>query len=266
MKRTILAIAVLALVARGAAQAPAGYALPADQQLFKLLNMVRQNARVPALQWDSRLAEAAHAHAQKLAGHNDLSHRYPGEPDLTQRVRATGALVSAVAENIAVAGEPEEVHLALMNSPGHRANILNPQYNAVGIGAVRIDNQLYVTEDFARVVPAYSGQQFRDGVVAAVNRLRQSKGVHAIEAHPDAQLDRAACSGRSDPAAALQGLPGATRVMIFTATSPGDLPPPMEKAASDAMLRRMSIGVCFRPDVSNSFAKFWVVAVFFPGK
>ncbi|HEY6305577.1 MAG TPA: CAP domain-containing protein [Candidatus Angelobacter sp.] len=266
MKRIGIPIAVQALVLVGAAQAPSVPSLSPEQQLFKLLNMVRANAGVQTLQWDPKVAQAALAHAQKLAEHADLSHRFAGELELDQRLGATGVRFNAVAENVALADTVEEAHLALMNSPGHRANIMNPQYNAVGIAVVQRNRSLYVTQDFARLLPTYSEQQFRDAIVAEFNRLRQVHRSGPIDTRPDPRLDQEACSGKLDPGEVLQGLTGATRAAVFSATQPVDLPPPMDQAAADFTLRRMNIGVCFRADTKDGFSKFWVVAAFFPGK
>src|SRR5262249_6644237 len=214
-------------------------------------------------EWDAKVAEAAQAHSRRLADHRALSHQFAGEPELTYRVGATGIRFSAVAENVAVADDAGEAHVAFMNSPGHRANILNPQYNVVGIAAIRINNHLYVTEDFARVVPSYSERELREGGIAAFNRLRLAHRLGPIDARPDSRLDQEACAGHSDRDGVLQGLSNATRATIFSAVEPGDLPAPMDKAASDLTLRRMNIGVCFRPDPDGQFSKFWVIAAFY---
>jgi uncharacterized protein YkwD len=263
MKRLGIVIAIQALALVGTAQAPAVPAPSPEQQLLKLVNMVRENSGVQALQWDPKVAQAALAHAKQLADHAQLGHRFEGEPELDQRVGATGARFSAVAENVAVADNVNEAHTALMMSPGHRANILNPAYNALGVAVVQRDRSLFITEDFARILPEYSEQQFRDEIVAAFNRLRQAHHSGPIDSRSDARLDRQACSGKLDAGGVLQGLSGATRATIFTASQPADLPPPMDQAAADISLHRMDIGICFKQD-PNGFSKFWVVAAFFP--
>ncbi|HKD45564.1 MAG TPA: CAP domain-containing protein [Candidatus Angelobacter sp.] len=258
-----IAIAVQALALMGVAQAPAVPTPPPEQQLFNLLNIERENAGVQDLIWEPKLAQAAQAHALKLADHQELSHRFWGEPELDQRVGATGTRFNAVAENVALANTVEEAHLALMNSPGHRANIMNPKYNAVGIAVEQRGASLYVTQDFARVLPAYSEQQFREGVVAAFNRLRRTHRSGPVAVRLDSMLDHQACSGKMDPTLVLQGVMGATRATVFTATQPDELPRTMDQAAADVGVRRMNIGVCFRPDVNGGFSRFWVVAAFF---
>jgi uncharacterized protein YkwD len=245
---------------------PSPASLSPEQQLFNLLNLERQHHGLRLLQWDSHLAEAARIHAQKMARAGDISHRYAGEPDLTERARRMGALFKAIAENVALAETPEEIHLALMNSPGHRANILNGEYNAVGVGAVQVGKELFVTEDFAQAVPEYSADEFRQGIADAFNKLRQARHVRPVSAQGDKRLDQAACSGSPDLGPALAGQPGATSAITFTAGQPTDLPAEIQKSAADSTLQRMSLGVCFRHDPGNNFAQFWVIAVFFPGR
>src|SRR5215831_3888583 len=264
MSRIIVAIFVQALCLAGAAQAPEPP--PPERELLKLVNQERKSAGLDALQWDDQLAEAAELHTRELAGHRALSHRFPGEAELTQRVSATGARFNAVAENVAVADTPEDAHLGLMNSPGHRANIMNPRYNAVGIGVVIVKNHMYVTQDFAHVVPVYTEQEFRQQLVAAFNRLRQAHRLPPIDSSFDRRLDEEACSGKLDASEVLAGLSGATRATVFTATQPGDLPAALDTAAADRTLRRMSIGVCYRSDPQDRFSKFWVVVAFNPAK
>jgi hypothetical protein len=266
MNRAIIAIVIQMLGLAGVAQAPASPTLSPEQQLFKLINMERDNARLDKLQWDAKVAQAAQAHVERLAANNALSHQFAGEQELEQRVGATGARFKAVAENVAVAETVEEAHLALMNSPGHRENIMNPRYNAVGIAVEPFKNKLYVTEDFAYLVPTYSEQQFREALVAAFNRARRAHHNGPIEPHFDQRLDQEACSGKSNPEGVLKSLDGAVRATVFTATQPGDLPQTMEQAAADFTVRRMNLGVCFRPDRSTGFAKFWVVVAFYSGK
>jgi uncharacterized protein YkwD len=265
MNRTIVIVIMQAVALICVSQAPPSNLSP-EQQLFKLLNIARHHAGLEELQWDPKLAKSAQAHSEQMAQHSDLSHLFPGEPDLEQRVGSTGVRFDSVAENVAIADDPEAAHLALMNSPGHRANILSPKYNAVGLAVVRVKERIYITQDFAHVVPTYSQEQFRDEVVAAFNRARKTHRFAPIASQPDPWLDEQACAGRLEPQRVLHGIGGAVRSTIFTATQPAKLPPSMEKAAGDPTLQRMNIGVCFRPDDQNKFSRFWVVAAFYPSK
>src|SRR5262249_26728151 len=201
MIRALTIIAVLAFAGICPAQPPRPST--GEHQLFQLLNGERRRAGVEKLQWNAKLAEAAQAHAEQLARHGELSHGFPGEPPLEQRVGSTGERFDAVAENVAMAETEEDAHAGLMNSPGHRANILGAKYNAVGIGVVRTKNRVWVAQDFARVLPEYSPQEFREEIALAFNRLRRAHRFSAVFIQPDSRLDGQACEGKMDPAGAL---------------------------------------------------------------
>jgi uncharacterized protein YkwD len=232
--------------------------------MLNLLNHERLKADLPALQWDPHLAQSATAHAQRLADHHELSHQFPGEPELGDRVGATGLRFNAAAENVAYAGTIEEAHEGLMHSPPHRANILDPKYTSVGFGIVVRDGLLYVAQNFARVVPTYSEDQFRQAVVSAFNQIRHDKGLAAIDVVTDPRLRKAACSGESDPNTLIKTLPGVTNLVVFTSSTPEKLTSNMKSTAGDRTLRRMNMGVCFKPGSEHGYGSFWVVAAFYP--
>src|SRR5579863_1101880 len=133
---------------------------PDEQALFDSLNQERVSRGLATLHWDSRLASAAQLHAQRMADANNLSHQLPGEPELLARLSASGAKFSSIAENIAEGSDTPLIHDGWMHSPGHRANILDPQTTAVGIAVVRGRTQLFAVQDFARAMELLDlGQQ-----------------------------------------------------------------------------------------------------------
>ena len=79
-----------------------------------------------------------------------LSHQLPGEPDLIVRIQQTGLHCTTVAENVAEAPTPGQINQEWMQSPLHRANLLDPRVNVVGIAIVQRHGELYAVEDFAR--------------------------------------------------------------------------------------------------------------------
>jgi hypothetical protein len=157
-----------------------------------------------------------------------------------------------------------QIHEGLMKSPPHRANILNGNYNSVGLAIVGRGEDLYVTQDFAHTLPIYSEGQFRDAVVAAFNKARKAHGLGNIDVRDDSHLRSAACSGKSTAQQVLGDLPGATDAVVFTSSVPEDLPSSMKTAASNGILRRMDIEVCFKPDSKHGYGSFWVLAGFYP--
>lgn len=235
-----------------------------ERRLFDLLNQERVKAGLPQLKWDDHLAEAARAHSKLLASHAELSHQFPGEPDLGQRIGATALRFNSSAENVAYAPEVDRLHEGLMHSPPHRANILSDKYNAGAVAIVARGDELYATEDFANVLPMYSESEFRGAVINAFNKTRAAAQLSPIVVRADDRLHQAACGGNHDPNQLIHHLPGVTDLAMFTSSVPENLPSNMKSAAKDRELRHMNIGVCFRPGSTNGYGSFWVVAAFYP--
>lgn len=263
MKRAawILAIQALALIGCSCAQDLKFSNDKPEQYLLQRLNQERQIAGLPALQWDSHLAQAAVAHARLLAKHEELSHQFPGESPLMRRIAGTGLRFTTSAENVAAVEFADDAHVGWMHSQGHRANMLSPEYNRVGIGIVR-KGQLYIAQDFARAVPTYSADEFRDAVAIALNRVRESQGLRAIRFLPDPVLRAAACSSQGDVNEVAANMTGrSARVMIFSLSQPDNLPDQARQAIISAGQRDSNLEVCFHPDDERGYANFWVALV-----
>ena len=127
----------------------------AERELLALLNRDRAAAGLPALQRDARLQEIARGHSREMARTGEVVHVSDKSGGAVDRVRA--AQVSPVprilAENVGQAFSPAEVEHGFMGSPGHRANILNPNLTHVGIGVA-------VGQAEGGVVPLFFTQLF----------------------------------------------------------------------------------------------------------
>lgn len=255
-----LAIAFLFLIFCGA-NALAQSA--AEKQLFGLVNHEREKAGLSKLEWNDRLAQAALAHSRLLADHQDLSHQFPGEASLQERVGTTSLRFNSVAENVAAAPDVETAHTGLMHSPGHRANILHQDYNAIGISIVERDHELFITQDFAHTLASYTEKQFRESIIAAFNQARRARKMPPIDIVSDPQMRRAACAQDMHTDKMIQNMPGASGLLVFSLSEPGTLPDDIRKFTSDRTLQRMNIGVCLQTGGATGFSKFWVVAAFY---
>lgn len=235
-----------------------------EKQLFDLVNKERQKAKLDKLEWSSKLAEAALAHSKLLAEHQDLSHQFAGEMPLEQRIGVTGLRFNSDAENVGEAPDVATVHNAFMHSPGHRANILNNKYNAIGISIVEHGNQLFVTEDFAHAVASYTEKQIQDAIISSITQTRRARKLPSLHIVSDARLRQAACNQDMNTDKMIQGLPGATELLVFSESEPGKLSDDMRRTAADPTVDRMNIGVCLETGRKNGFSHFWVVAAFYP--
>jgi uncharacterized protein YkwD len=147
-----------------------------------------------------------------------------------------------------------------MGSPGHRANILGPDYTAVGIGVVERDGRLYVAQDFVRLVPVYSEEQFLQAFTASLNQARTTKHLAVLSMRRNQALRDAACSTQGSAQALPVNLGFAGEIVVFNLSEPENLPAELLQRASSPRWRHMSVGVCFRPDEEHGDANFWVVA------
>jgi len=233
-----------------------------EKRIFDELNHERASHGLAVLQWDEHAANAARAHARLLAESGKLSHQFPGEGTLPERLGATGARFTVSAENVAQTEFIEDVHPALMTSSGHRANILSVSYNAVGIGVVEKQGKIYVAQDFIFLIPNYSESQFNAAFAEAFNLVRKARGIRPIYAREDAALHELACSTDGNAGKLANNLTGVSAVVAFTSSDPHHLPAELNPRAANADFHIMKFGACFRPDQEHGYANFWVVAAF----
>jgi uncharacterized protein YkwD len=158
---------------------------PAEQALLQLANQARAQHNLPPLRWDASLAKAAHAHLRWVVRNpNDLLHQYSGEPDLVTRGANAGARFGTIAENIGGHGDnPAALQQIWMTTPTHRANLLDPNLNVVGIAVVEDQGLLFAVEDFARDVPTLS----TDTIEHQVAKLLQARGLPPAASNEDAR-------------------------------------------------------------------------------
>jgi uncharacterized protein YkwD len=120
-----------------------------EDAMLDLVNTERSQRGLPALKADPMLAELARAHSRDMFTRGYFSHVTPDGRDLADRMRTARLGYLAAGENLALAPTLIGAHQGLMHSPGHRANILRPQFGRVGIGVLDGGAQgLMVTQDF----------------------------------------------------------------------------------------------------------------------
>src|ERR1700683_837210 len=108
--RMFTLLAAILLMAPGALFPEPPRITPPEGQVFSSLNRERASQGLPALQWDDALASAARQHAVRMAQLDQMSHQFPGEPNLLARASEAGARFSVIAENVAIAPAPAAIH------------------------------------------------------------------------------------------------------------------------------------------------------------
>ncbi|MFO7273659.1 MAG: CAP domain-containing protein [Bacillota bacterium] len=108
----------------------------AEQQMLNLINQERAKAGLQPLKADAQLTQLARMKSQDMINKGYFSHNSPTYGSPFDMMKAYGVTYRTAGENIAGNQSVQAAHTALMNSSGHRANILNPNYTHVGIGIV----------------------------------------------------------------------------------------------------------------------------------
>jgi uncharacterized protein YkwD len=105
-----------------------------EEQLLTLVNQERTSRGLKPLVMDEELRQVARAHSEDMFVRGYFSHYTPEGKDPFTRMRDAGVTFRTAGENLALAPTLQLAHTGLMNSPGHRANILHTQFGRVGIG------------------------------------------------------------------------------------------------------------------------------------
>jgi uncharacterized protein YkwD/uncharacterized membrane protein required for colicin V production len=112
-----------------------------EEAMLALVNEERVKEGLNSLVMDEALRDVARKHADDMFKRGYFSHDTPEGVDPFDRMRRDGIEFGLAGENLALAPTLETAHEGLMNSPGHRANILKDGFNKVGIGV--LDGGIY---------------------------------------------------------------------------------------------------------------------------
>jgi uncharacterized protein YkwD len=131
---------------------PTGELVPdpaAEQRMLELVNSERARVGLQPLVADGRLRDVARAHSLEMFQRDYFAHASPTAGSPFDRMQADAITFGVAGENLAYAPNIEVAHQGLMNSPGHRANILRPEFDRIGIGVIRSPAQgSMFTQDF----------------------------------------------------------------------------------------------------------------------
>lgn len=235
-----------------------------ERQLINLINQERSRQGLEQLTVDDRLTQAARKHTALMVKHGTLSHQFDEEAALQQRLAEENVRSDKQGENVAFDVDVAHAHDTLMHSPPHRANILNPDYNAVGVGIVGSGDHLYVTEDFAHRTPDYSEPQADAAAQRAIAQFAASRQLPVPQRKPLPRLREMACSmalnDALDPNTPGE-LPGVSGAAVWTSSELDKLPNNVKGLLSQPLNGGYSLGVCFAPSVSHPGGVYWLVMV-----
>ena len=220
----------------------------AEQYLYQSVNAERAATGLPSLTWNQPLQDAARFHAQRMRAAGTLSHQLSGEPDLTARAAHYGTSFSRVSENVAVGPSILQMHDALMHSPHHRENILDPAVDSIAVSVVADRGELWAVEDFAHTVETLPLDEQENRVAALLSR----RGM-AAEATETA---RQTCQQDSGYVGARPGF-----VMRYTTADLNRLPEQLLARLQTGGYRRATVGAC--PPDAGGFSSYSIAVMLY---
>lgn len=153
MPSRVLVACIVALLAATAlaADAPALELTADEQAICDLTNVERRNAGLEPLRPNAKLFDAARKHSANMAERDKLTHKLDGK-SVDGRAEDVGYKYSVIGENVAWNQKsPEAVVASWMKSSGHRANILNENFEDIGVGIARNEKgEPYYTQNFGK--------------------------------------------------------------------------------------------------------------------
>jgi uncharacterized protein YkwD len=106
----------------------------AEERMLQLVNREREKNGLQPLVVDESIRPVARAHSETMFQQGYFAHVDPDGTTPFDRMRRGNVSFRAAGENLALAPTVDVAHDGLMNSPGHRANILSPSFRRIGIG------------------------------------------------------------------------------------------------------------------------------------
>jgi uncharacterized protein YkwD len=228
----------------------------AEQFLLSAANVDRAARGLPILHYNPTLAEAARFHAREMAAHGDISHQFPGEPELSERGAKAGAHFSVISENVAETTDASRLHDLWMHSEGHRRNLLDPAVDSVGISVVFKNNKAFAVEDFANTVQSLTFDEQESTVAQLLAesglKIAGSNFVSEEEARKTCTMSTG-YAGHRQP----------WFVMRYTADHLNELPSELESKLHSGRYHRAVVGACSDPETSP-FTGYNIAVLLYP--
>jgi uncharacterized protein YkwD len=224
----------------------------AEQYLLAAANQERASNGLPPVHLDPVLTAASVFHAREMAAHEDISHQFPDEPELAARGANAGAHFSLITENVGEAPSSVIIHDLWMHSADHRANLLDPNVDSIGIAIIPRGDQLYAVEDFASTVETLTLAQQEQTVAGVIAKT----GLQVTDSTNDA---RETCTMSKGYAGSRQPW----YIMRYTAASLNEIPSQLKTRLSSGKYHQAVVGAC-SVDRKSPFTAYNIAVLLYP--
>jgi uncharacterized protein YkwD len=242
-----------------------------EQDLFKLVNLARQEHDLAPVIFSTPLSFLARKHSHDMANRQEeISHVSSSGSTYSERLVEGDFYFKKNGENVAKSGTfvPEFIHQGLMESPGHKENILDPDFDEVGIGVVfKKGKGYYVTQDFTRSLKPKATEEARAEVEEHINNMRREYSLPPILFSKEANGYAQRCSLNKAKDRSLPPLPshfGETHVIYITSPSFEYLYSRQKVKLLDKIYQTAGLGIYFSRHEENPGGTYFITLLLFP--
>lgn len=233
-----------------------------EKLLLDLVNVERTTRGLKPVKWDGMLSHLARLHTDDMRHVHKASHHSSKDgADYGKRLSRTPYRARAAAENVAYNADVVKAHRALMASPGHRRNILDPDLSALGTAVMTepTGDWIYVCEDFATPIAWVSDDEAEEKMASSLAGARPRHAPlpedRLLSLQLDRELEKMIATGSVQ-----QGIGegfGAGWSMAFTSMDPSKPPASVLERVKDA--DSYALAVTFRKTPRYPFGIYWAV-------
>lgn len=240
-----------------------------EREVFELVNKERGKKGLSTLRFSSELSLVARKHSRDMAAHENLSHLSSSGKTYTDRLVEERFFFKKNGENVARSGTfvAELIHQGFMKSPGHRENILNPEFDELGVGISLSDNKEYfVTQDFILSLIPKEEKEVRNEIKEKINDLRKESSLPPLSflAEADDYARRFSLSkAEAKPAPLLPDHFKGSLILYNSTPSVEDVYPKYRKKILDKIYESAGLGVCFLRNEKNPGGSYFITLIIF---
>lgn len=251
----------------------------ARQAILTRINNLRRAHRLNPLVQDGALDGVAQNYSERMAREGFFAHVAPDGSDLRTRLAGAGPSYRSAGENLGLAAGPLSAHFGIEHSPGHRKNLLSPQFTHVGIGVafqtVEGRPQAILTQVFSAAGLAPTANPLVEAYKAIDARRKELKlpPLERSEVLEQIAMDHVRRALKQDtPKAHLpdsrvhdrvfRAIPdvGTAAVDLYVTEDPTALPE--SKSLLDARNRQVGVGVIRGDSRTFGTGRYWVVVIY----
>lgn len=241
-----------------------------ELNLFNLVNAEREKIGLAPVRFSPPLSFLARKHSQDMALREDISHLSTTGETYSDRLVKGGFYFIKNGENVAYSETfiPEFIHQGFMGSPGHRANVLDPDFDELGIGVVfKKDKGYYVTQDFVRALAPKGRIEAEAEVEENINKIRRVYSLPPISFLAEANRFAQQCSINKAKGRPLPSIPahfGETNIIYIRSASFEYVYSKYKDKLLDIKYETGGLGIEFSRNKDSPGGAYYITLLLFP--